>query len=191
LSIGVLLVWTKRSQLRFKRLARCDSLTGILNHQYFVREGEHALRQAERIDQAVCVVLIDLDHFKQINDTYGHATGDAVLTAFSALCRAQLRPADVFGRLGGEEFGLVLPGCSLKTGVEVVDRMRAAIIGTRFDPRVPDESISASFGLACTERCGYDLSALMAAADAALYRAKHSGRNRVETHEDRERASLA
>jgi diguanylate cyclase (GGDEF)-like protein len=181
-SIGVWLIRLKRSQLRFKKLARRDSLTGILNHQHFVGAAEQALRYAEKSARDGCVVLIDLDHFKRINDTYGHATGDAVLVKVAAVCRMHLRSIDVFGRLGGEEFGLVLPECSLDDAVDIVDRMRMAIAATPFDEKIPGNAVSASFGLASTGGSGYALPVLMANADAALYRAKDRGRNRVETH---------
>jgi diguanylate cyclase (GGDEF)-like protein len=183
-SIGFWLIRLKRSQLRFKKLARRDSLTGILNHQHFVWEAERALRYAEKSSRHVCVVVVDLDHFKRINDTYGHAVGDAVLIRITALCQAHLRSIDVFGRLGGEEFGLLLPECSLGDAMEIVERIRAAIATTLFDQDIPEGAISASFGMASTDGSGYVLPALMAKADAALYRAKHRGRNRIEMHAD-------
>lgn len=181
-SIAFWLIRLKRSQLRFKRLARRDSLTGILNHQHFVWEAEQALRYAEKSSRHACVVVIDLDHFKRINDTYGHAVGDAVLIRIVALCQAHLRSIDVFGRLGGEEFGLVLPECSLADAMDIVERMRAAIVTTLFDEKIIEGTVSASFGLASTEDGGYILPTLMVRADAALYRAKHRGRNRIEMH---------
>ena len=181
-SIGWWLVRLKRSQLRFKKLARRDSLTGILNHRHFVSEAEQVLHDAEKVARSVCVALIDLDHFKHVNDTYGHAVGDAVLIKVADVCRRYLRSIDVFGRLGGEEFGLVLPDCSLADAADVVNRMRTAIATTLFDERIPENAISGSFGLASTAGSGYALPVLMANADAALYRAKDRGRNRVETH---------
>lgn len=181
-SIGFWLIRLKRSQLRFKKLARRDSLTGILNHQHFVWEAEQALRYAEKSSRHVCVVVIDLDHFKRINDTYGHAAGDAVLIRIVALCQTHLRSIDVFGRLGGEEFGLVLPECSLGDAMAIVERIRAAIATTLFDEQIVEGAISASFGLASSDGNGYVLPALMAKADAALYQAKHRGRNRIEMH---------
>lgn len=190
-SIGIWLVLLKRSQLRFKRLARLDGLTGILNHQYFVSAAEQALRDAEHLSRSVCVVLIDLDHFKRINDTHGHPVGDAVLIKITSLCQGQLRSIDLFGRLGGEEFGLVLPACSLSEGIYIVDRMREAIAATSFDDKLPENAISASFGLASTWGGDYDVLLLMAKADAALYRAKHRGRNRVETHAESTSLSAA
>jgi diguanylate cyclase (GGDEF)-like protein len=181
LSVAFWLVRTKRSQLKFQKLACFDSLTGILNHQHFLLEASRALRDAEKSSRGACLVLIDLDHFKEVNDTFGHATGDAVLVGMVERCRAHLRPTDVFGRLGGEEFGLVLPDCSLDQCVEILGRIRLALADMPIDESHPGCVISASFGLASTEASGYDLHVLMADADAALYRAKRGGRNRVET----------
>lgn len=180
-SVVIWLIRTKRSQLRFQKLATRDGLTGIFNHQHFVREGSRSLRQAEKSSRSVCLALLDLDHFKRINDTFGHATGDAVLVRTTTLCQTYLRPIDVFGRLGGEEFGLVLPDCSLEQGLDIVNRIRLALAEAPLDEKHPERGISASFGLASTGSSGYDLAVLMANADAALYRAKRAGRNRVET----------
>ncbi|WP_017462168.1 tetratricopeptide repeat-containing diguanylate cyclase [Dyella ginsengisoli] len=179
-SVGIWLVRTKRSQLRFRRLARRDGLTGILNHQHFLGEADAALRQAEKSSRGACLALIDLDHFKQVNDNYGHAIGDAVIVRMVTLCQEHLRSVDIFGRLGGEEFGLLLPDCPLEQGLELLDRIRLALADTPIDDRHPELGISASFGVASTRSSGYELSELMAHADAALYRAKRAGRNRVE-----------
>lgn len=103
-SIVLWLFRLKRSQLGFKRLSHHDSLTGIFNHQHFIGEAERVLRLLEKKFGHACLVSIDLDHFKQVNDTHGHAMGDAVLKRAVAVCQHQLRPADLFGRLGGEEF---------------------------------------------------------------------------------------
>ncbi|WEN15078.1 GGDEF domain-containing protein [Rhodanobacter sp. AS-Z3] len=190
-SIVYLLVRIKRSQLRFQKLARRDSLTGIFNHQHFVSEAARVLRYAEKSSRNACVVLIDLDHFKRVNDTYGHAAGDAVLIRVAGLCQSHLRSIDVFGRLGGEEFGVVLADCSLQVGWEIVERMREALASLAFDGEVSTEVISASFGLASTEASGYALATLMANADAALYRAKDRGRNCVETYVEFDRPRTA
>ncbi|MDE1964973.1 MAG: GGDEF domain-containing protein [Xanthomonadaceae bacterium] len=180
-SVGIWLVRTKRSQQRFRKLARRDGLTGILNHPHFISESEAALRYAEKSSRSACLALIDLDHFKQINDSYGHATGDAAIVRTVALCRDHLRSIDIFGRLGGEEFGLLLPDCTLEEGVAILNRIRLALADLTLDERHPDLAISASFGIASTATCGYRLAELMARADAALYRAKRAGRNRVES----------
>lgn len=169
----------KRSQLRFKQLSCLDGLTGILNHQHFVCEAERSLRLQEKKSGSACLVSIDLDYFKQVNDTHGHAIGDAVLKHTVTICKQHLRACDLFGRLGGEEFGILLVDCSRDQGMAIADRIRMAIGATPIDIDGCRVSFSASLGLACTDMCGYDLQRLCREADAALYRAKRTGRNRV------------
>lgn len=169
----------KRSQLRFKQLAQKDSLTGIYSRQHFVDASEQALRQAARSTRSACLILMDLDHFKLVNDTYGHGVGDMVLKRTVAACQAHLLPRDVFGRLGGEEFAIFLPECGPAQALKRADLIRAAIAATPVDGETRNVSTSASFGVACTDRSGYELRQLMIDADNALYRAKHDGRNRV------------
>jgi diguanylate cyclase (GGDEF)-like protein len=174
--------WTlriKRSQLRFKWLSSCDGLTGIYNHQHFMSESERALQSLEKRSGDGCLVFLDLDHFKEVNDTHGHAVGDTVLKHAVAICKGQLRKADVLGRLGGEEFGMLLMDTPRLQGTVIAERIRLALAAS---PLVMDGvvvSFSASIGVACTDRTGYDLQHLSRASDAALYRAKHMGRNRV------------
>ena len=178
-SIFFWLLRIKRSQLRFKMLSFHDGLTGIFNHQHFVSEAERALRGLERKAGHACLISIDLDHFKQINDTHGHATGDVVLKHTVALCKRQLRPTDLFGRLGGEEFGILLLDCTRDQGVAIADRIRTAIEATPVNGDGCVVAFSASIGLASTDTSGYELQRLRKEADAALYRAKRTGRNRV------------
>lgn len=178
-SIALWLYRVKRSQLRFQKLSRHDGLTGIFNHQHFLAEADRALRLLEKRRAKACLVAIDLDHFKRINDAHGHATGDTVLQHTAALCQQQLRPGDLFGRLGGEEFGILLHDCSGEHGVEVAQRIRLAVQAASLENDGHPVAISASIGLACTDTCGYDLPRLCREADAALYRAKGAGRNRV------------
>jgi diguanylate cyclase (GGDEF)-like protein len=169
----------KRSQLRFKKLSFHDGLTGIFNHQHFIGEADRALRLLEKKHGAGCLISMDLDHFKQVNDSHGHAMGDAVLRHTVAICQQQLRPTDLFGRLGGEEFGILLLECSRNQGMAIADRIRVAIEATPVDGDGSVVWFSASVGLASTETSGYGLQRLCRDADAALYRAKRSGRNRV------------
>ena len=174
---------TKRAQLRFMRLARRDGLTGIANRQHFLETARSALRYAEKSMRDVCVVVLDLDNFKQVNDVHGHAIGDLVLKCAVQACEARLRSVDVFGRLGGEEFGIVLPDCAAEVAKQRAEELRAAIAAvSAIDPRI-DFPVSASFGVAATGQCGYELRELLAQADAALYEAKRAGRNRVCLHE--------
>jgi diguanylate cyclase (GGDEF)-like protein len=169
----------KRSQLRFKQLSSLDGLTGILNHQNFMSEADRTLRTLEKKQGSACLVYVDLDYFKQVNDTHGHAVGDAVLRRTVAICRQHLRPTDLFGRLGGEEFGILLLDCSSHQGAGIADRIRETIESTSVESDDSAVSFSASVGLASSNRCGYNLHMLCKEADAALYRAKRTGRNRV------------
>jgi diguanylate cyclase (GGDEF)-like protein len=173
---------TKRSQLRFRKLAYNDGLTGISHHQRFMTEAERCLRLLQKRSAHGCLVSIDLDHFKHVNDTHGHAIGDAVLRHMVAICKQQLRPHDIFGRLGGEEFGILLVDCPSAEGIFVADRIRMAIEASPLmeDGRVV--TLSASVGVSCTGKSGYTLQKLCRDSDAALYRAKRSGRNRVVAH---------
>ncbi|MEP6898770.1 MAG: diguanylate cyclase [Rhodanobacter sp.] len=188
-SIVLLLYRLKRSQLGFKRLAHHDSLTGIFNHQHFISEADRVLRLLEKKLGHACLISIDLDHFKQVNDTHGHAMGDAVLRHTVAICRQQLRPTDLFGRLGGEEFGILLHECPRAHGMETANRIRLAIGASPMEKDGCVISISASVGLASNDASGYELLRLCMEADAALYRAKRAGRNRVIA--DIEKDSLA
>jgi diguanylate cyclase (GGDEF)-like protein len=186
LVLASIALWTyriKRSQLRFMRLARRDGLTGIFNRQHFVNEAERQLRYCRKSSRDVCLVLIDLDHFKAVNDTHGHAVGDRVLRRAVDACLAHLRSTDVFGRLGGEEFGMLLPECTLDNVLARVEQMRAAIAAVSGAKDAPGIPISASFGVAAAATSGYELRQLMIDADCALYQAKHEGRNRVSLFE--------
>ena len=179
ISIVFWLARLKRSQVRFKKLSFHDGLTGIFNHQHFVGEADRALRVLEKRRGVACLISIDLDHFKQVNDTHGHAVGDAVLRHTVAICRQQLRPTDLFGRLGGEEFGILMLDCSCDQGMVIADRIRMAIETTPVNEDGSVVCFSASVGLACSDTSAYGLPRLFREADAALYRAKRSGRNRV------------
>lgn len=176
----------KRSQLRFKKLSSIDGLTGVFNHQHFMGEAGRAVHQLERKHGAACLVFIDLDNFKHINDTHGHAMGDVVLRRTVTICRQQLRPNDLFGRLGGEEFGILLLDCTREQGIAIAERIRLAIDTAIVEVDAGIVTFSASVGLASTDGSGHELQRLCREADAALYRAKRAGRNRVisDTEED-------
>ena len=177
--IALLLFRTIRSQLRFKRMATRDGLTGIHNHQNFMGECEKRLLALQKRLGHACLIWIDLDHFKQINDTHGHATGDAALRHSVAICQHQLRPSDLIGRLGGEEFGILLGDCPREQAIAIADRIRLAIESHPMALDGAVVSLSASIGVASTVTSGHDLQRLCRDADAALYRAKRAGRNCV------------
>jgi diguanylate cyclase (GGDEF)-like protein len=178
-SIVFWLLRLKRSQLRFKKLSHYDGLTGIFNHQHFISEADRALHGLEKKLGVACLVFIDLDHFKQVNDTHGHAVGDAALRHTVSICRQHLRPTDLFGRLGGEEFGILLIDCPREHGIATANLIRLAIEATPIEADGRVISLSASVGVASIDNSGYALQRLCREADAALYRAKRSGRNRV------------
>ncbi len=184
-SIGFITYRIKRSQLKFMKLARRDGLTGIFNRQHFVGEAERLLQYCRKSDRVACLVLLDLDHFKQVNDTHGHAVGDRVLRRAVAACQAHLRSTDLFGRLGGEEFGVLLPECGLDQAVARVEEIRLAIASVSLGEDVPNVAVSASFGVATVANSGYELRQLMTDADDALYAAKREGRNRVNLSSSR------
>ena len=181
--IGLWALLTKLSQLHFKHLSRLDGLTGISNRLHFIERAESALTYARKSGQEVCLVLLDLDHFKSINDRFGHATGDFVLKHTAALCKEYLRRTDMFGRLGGEEFGVLLPGCRLEEAREQAEQLRKTINSIQSEQRGGALTASASFGVACSAASGYDLTRLLAHADSALYRAKRAGRNCVMAYD--------
>lgn len=169
----------KRSQLRFQRLSRVDGLTAVLNRQSFMAEIVGTLQRLERKAGAACLVYLDLDHFKRINDTHGHAVGDEALRQVVATCRQHLRPVDVFGRLGGEEFGILMVDCSREQGRQIANRIRRAIEAAAVEYGGLAVAVTASVGLACTDSSSHDPRLLCTDADAALYLAKDSGRNCV------------
>jgi diguanylate cyclase (GGDEF)-like protein len=180
--LGSIALWawkTKRSQLRFMKLARRDGLTGIFNRQHFFDAALASLKYCGKSARDACVIVIDLDNFKAVNDSYGHAAGDLVLKRAVAICKSHLRSIDIFGRLGGEEFGIVLPDCTLETAMQRAEQLRAAIVGLSSGDDSIDFPISASFGVAGTKASGYNLRQLLIDADGALYQAKREGRDRV------------
>ena len=171
------------------RLAHHDELTGSPNRRYLVGACSKEMERLGRRERPFCMVLIDLDHFKQINDRYGHAAGDAVLCAVAALLPRELRGGDDFGRWGGEEFVVLAYEADPATGFALAERLRARLERTEWRalglPR-----ITASFGVA-NFRTGDDFHSLLARADRALYRAKQSGRNCVADERYESAASAA
>lgn len=179
----VIVMWLyrlKHSQLRFRRMARHDDLTETFNRQHFLDQAKRLLKRLSKAEADACLIIMDLDHFKRINDLYGHIAGDDVLKHVVEISRRELRTSDVFGRLGGEEFGILMPGCSSAQGAEIGERIRRALATTPIELNARDAvTVSASFGLSCTSISGYVLVQLLIDADAALYVAKRSGRNRL------------
>lgn len=181
IGVGFLLVW--RDVTRFKlleaeltRLATVDSLTGLVNRRQFCSTAELLLAQARRYGRPLSLFMLDLDHFKQVNDKHGHQQGDAVLVAVADVCREVLRASDVVGRLGGEEFAAVLPDTTRGAAEEVADRLLAAIRQLEFAGGL---QVTASIGIASLRDSSQPFDVLLGQADAALYRAKAHGRDQA------------
>lgn len=162
------------------RLATTDPLTELANRRRLLEQVEDELARVKRYGNAAAMLMLDIDHFKRVNDTYGHAVGDKVLRHFAGLAAQHLRQNDLLGRLGGEEFALLLPGTDLEGAALSAERLRQ-FVATH--PCVTDEltiPITVSIGVAEFSPADQDGDGLMARADEALYRAKQGGRNRVE-----------
>ncbi len=162
------------------RMLRRDYLTGAWNRAHFFEAGEAECIRAERYGLALAIIAIDIDHFKQVNDRYGHAAGDVVLVAFAQACTSLLRPNDIFARVGGEEFFILLPSTDLEGAAQTAERLRVAIAALSIKAGDQIISITASFGCMQTHPQASNLAALLVEVDKWLYKAKHGGRNRVE-----------
>ncbi|MDX6387084.1 MAG: hypothetical protein QOD85_886, partial [Gaiellaceae bacterium] len=162
-----------------ERQALVDSLTGLANRRSLEETLRSELARAARFNDQVCLVLADLDDFKQVNDKHGHPVGDQVLKEFASALRATVRESDVAGRWGGEEFALVLTGTDSVGGARLAERARARIEGRSIHgPDGVELGVTASFGVASYPDAA-ELGDLLAAADSALYAAKRDGKNRV------------
>jgi diguanylate cyclase (GGDEF)-like protein len=163
--------------------SRVDPKTGLLNALTWQREARVELTRAGRTHTPLAVAMIDIDHFKRVNDTYGHLTGDAVLAGLAAAMRGLLRDYDIIGRFGGEEFCVLLPQTTAAEAEQTAERLRAKLAQISVPASDGTESIplsvTVSIGVAALESSRLDLEELIAAADAALYQAKAAGRNRV------------
>ena len=170
----------KRLEEQLQQQATTDELTGIANRRQFLKLAAQELKRAARLEHPPALVLIDLDHFKQINDTYGHAAGDQALVALTKLCQKHIREIDVFARFGGDEFALLLPETNRAQAYAAVERVRQILAAGPLDLAGRPVALTISVGLACATSAREPLDALLARADQALYRAKAAGRNRVE-----------
>jgi len=176
--INALIVEQEVALDTYKRQANSDPLTGLGNRRWLNEAASVELYRARRIGQCVSVIVFDLDHFKQINDTFGHATGDQVLMGVAEIARRQLRPYDLLARIGGEEFCIVVSDADLGVAVSAAERIRVAIAAWK-PTATGSESVSASFGIHHGDPKTETLKAMIAEADAQLYRAKEAGRNAV------------
>jgi diguanylate cyclase (GGDEF)-like protein len=162
---------------QLKLLAETDPLTGIMNRRRFFEKAEALFAKPAGPATSVGILMMDLDHFKAINDTYGHRTGDLVLTEFTARCREVLRPLDCFARLGGEEFAVLLNGADASETMAVGERIRTEVGTSSFDVEGTVISLTVSIGATIADSSAEMFGAALSRADRALYRAKHAGRN--------------
>jgi diguanylate cyclase (GGDEF)-like protein len=171
----------KRMEAELLRLATTDFLTGLPNRRRFVEQLELELARLRRgLVSSIALLMLDLDHFKAVNDRYGHPAGDSVLQHFSALLRESLRRVDTAGRLGGEEFAVLLAGSSIDNASAYAERLREQVAQTSFRSAGSDLHVTVSIGVTVLSDFDTTSEAVLARADLALYRAKSAGRNRVE-----------
>lgn len=171
----------KATEAKLRELATTDSLTGLYNRRRFMELAEREFARSIRYDRQLSLFMIDIDLFKNVNDTYGHSVGDEVLRALSETAILALRNADIIGRLGGEEFAVLLPETGGESAQEVAERLRQSVERTIINTAVADLQITVSIGVATRNSSTNVVETLLKEADVALYDAKQSGRNRVVT----------
>ena len=171
----------KMLQSRLEILASTDALTGLPNRQAFTGKANKEFSRSNRYSRPLSLVMIDVDHFKSINDQYGHAAGDHVLTNVGRILGDGLRDSDVLARIGGEEFVLLLPDTPMINAEYVAERMRLGLEATAIKYQDQELNITASFGVAAISPKDETLEQMLARADQAMYEAKNKGRNRVKT----------
>ena len=170
---------TEASLRAIRELATHDALTGVLNRAAILEVLRRELARCGRDGSAPSLAIADVDHFKSVNDTYGHPVGDEVLREIIRRLRAQVRPYDSIGRYGGEEFLVVAPNCSPTHALTLAERLRTSVANQLIKTDAGMIPITLSLGVV-TGKCQLSVDALFELADEALYRAKHNGRNRVE-----------
>jgi diguanylate cyclase (GGDEF)-like protein len=170
--------------------ARIDTKTGLLNVATWETEATAEIARAVRTRSPLCLALVDIDHFKAVNDTHGHLVGDKALRAASDALREQLRSYDLAGRFGGEEFAILLPDTNLEGGANLAERIRATLAATKIESGSDPIRVTASFGVSCFPTAAA-ADELLVDADRRLYDAKRLGKNRVEVSEANDHAELA
>ena len=181
LSVSRDITITKQLMMELERQAHIDFLTQINNRGHFMQLAEAELARATRYGGEISVLMIDVDHFKKVNDTHGHKVGDQALVRIAQVCRQMLRAFDIIGRMGGEEFAVLLPQTDLAKAVEAADRLRIAIGNTSIPlTHGLPLHVTVSIGVSTRTTPADNLDTLLSRADGALYSAKSSGRNRVQ-----------
>lgn len=169
-----------RLNVELERLAKEDPLTGLANRRCFMEQFENEFRRARRYGSRLALMILDLDHFKKINDTHGHQAGDRVLVSFAKEISVHIRSTDMAGRYGGEEFCVFLPEADISQAEGVAEKLRSAVASLRFEGEKPF-AVTCSIGVSVMETDDADIADVIRRADRALYEAKDSGRNRVVT----------
>lgn len=177
-SLAIAIRQAKLSE-QVRHLAITDELTGLFNRRHFFELGFREFERAQRYNRPLSAIMLDIDHFKQVNDRFGHVTGDQVLRAVAQRCQETLRDIDILGRYGGEEFAVLLPETDLDEGFLVAERLRLNVAGAPFSTSQETVQITISLGVARATPRVPDLQTLLEHADAAMYAAKQSGRNRA------------
>ncbi len=184
-AVGIVRDETERQaqERELRRLATTDPLTGLANRRHFLAQVERELERFQRYAEPVALLMLDLDHFKQVNDRYGHAAGDTVLQHFAAVAQNALRKIDILGRLGGEEFAALLPDTRIEGARRLAERLRRTVADSPAVSPTGEVRFTVSVGLTLLAPGDRDAGAILTRADRALYRAKDRGRNRVEVEE--------
>jgi len=181
LTVVVDITRRKEMEAHLHQLASTDPLTGLVNRTRFFDLATTEIKRTQRYGRPLAVIMLDIDFFKRINDTYGHETGDAALKRFADLCRTVVREQDITGRLGGEEFAILLPESDPPSALALADRLRATVAGQLLENNTMAMTISAGVSEVLPGETAVD--AALSRADQALYAAKRSGRNRVALYE--------
>lgn len=168
-----------REERLYQRATR-DPLTGVFNRGHFTEVATQEIERARRFAEPLSVMMLDIDHFKKINDSYGHDVGDNAIIALARLCGRSIRKIDALGRIGGEEFAVLLPRADKQPATEMAQRLRLQLAEQRVSAHDREISYTVSIGVASLRPTTRDLADLMRNADAALYQAKREGRNRVQ-----------
>lgn len=180
LAMFVILMLASDLLEQMKEIAIRDQLTNLLNRRGFIEHGNLAFASARRSDRQLSVIMTDIDRFKQVNDEFGHAVGDAALRHFADVLRSARRAEDILARVGGEEFALVLPGTTIEDAIRIADELCSRVERTVFRTNGQRLPITASFGVAGLSKNDSELGDMFLRADRALYRSKRDGRNRVD-----------
>lgn len=182
----------KRSNELLLELSNTDHLTGLFNRRYMMEALDKEVQRSVRKGGNLSLIMLDIDHFKRVNDEFGHLQGDAVLQKVALQLQKELRSYDCAARYGGEEFVAILPDSTLKESIFVADRIRLAVQGTRFSGALEKLALTVSLGVTCfSKEQSITVDGFIKQADDALYRAKNNGRNRVEFHDLGGRISAA